>query len=147
MMKLVKILKVIKISIDNYLIHSIIQKLIQSPIGKQILIYVTLFIFVLFVHLFSCIFISIGYNFYPNWITTKNIPISNVIDIYIGSVYFICLTFFCIGYGDLIATNQSERVYSIFLLIVGIILYTWLISALSKLKKKEFSLDSEDISK
>ena len=147
MMKLVKIIKVIKISIDNYLIHSIIQKLIQSPIGKQILIYVTLFIFVLFVHLFSCIFISIGYNFYPNWITTKNIPISNVIDIYIGSVYFICLTFFCIGYGDLIATNQSERVYSIFLLIVGIILYTWLISALSKLKKKEFSLDSEDISK
>ena len=147
MMKLVKILKVIKISIDNYLIHSIIQKLIQSPIGKQILIYVTLFIFVLFVHLFSCIFISIGYNSYPNWITTKNIPISNVIDIYIASVYFICLTFFCIGYGDLIATNQTERVYSIFLLIVGMILYTWLISALSKLKKKEFSLDSEDISK
>ena len=147
LLKIVKFLKLFKISVNNYLMHEIIQKMIQSILGKKLLIYVTLLIFIICIHVLSCIFIFIGYVDYPNWIVKKNIEPRNYIQIYIAGIYFVSLTIFGIGYGDILSTNLNERVYNLLLLTVGLMLYSWLVSALSKIKDQmELSnLDNEQL--
>ena len=147
LLKIVKFLKLFKISVNNYLMHEIIQKMIQSIFGKKLLIYVTLLIFIICIHILSCIFIFIGYVNYPNWIVKKNIEPKNYIQIYIAGIYFVSLTIFGIGYGDILSTNLNERVYNLLLLTVGLMLYSWLVSALSKIKDQmELSnLDNEQL--
>ena len=108
--------------------------MIQSNIGRQFLLYCTLLVFVLVIHVLSCIFIFIGFVNYPNWIINEHIEPNNYIKIYIASVYYLCATIFGIGYGDMIITNTVERIFNLFLLTVGLLLYSWLISTLSRIK-------------
>ena len=145
-LKIIKVLKVIKLSLNNYLINSIIERMLQSALGKKLLIYVTLFIFILCIHVLSCIFIFLGYAKYPNWITSQHIEPANYIEVYIASIYFLCLTIFGIGYGDVLTTNLYERCYNLFLLSIGLLLYSWLVSALSKIKNSK-SLQALDQNK
>lgn len=142
LLKLVKILKAIKLSVNNYLVNAIIQRMIQSAFGKKLLIYITLFIFVICIHVLAYIFIFLGYAKYPNWISAQYIEPADYIEVYIASIYFLCLTIFGIGYGDVLTTNISERCYNLFLLSVGLLLYSWLVSALSKIKN---SMNLQDL--
>lgn len=114
--------------------NEFLKTIIQSKLGKGMLLYITLFIFVIFIHLLTCVFIFIGYVTYPNWIVVQKLEPTDYGNIYIAGLYFLCLTIFGIGYGDILSTNNIERVFNVFLLTVGLLLYTWLLSALSKIK-------------
>ena len=144
LLKLIKILKLFKISVNNYVINEIMQRMLQSVFGKKILIYITLLVFVLIIHVLSCVFIFLGYNNYPNWIVAQSMEPSEYMEVYVSGLYFICLTIFAIGYGDILTTNIIERCYNLLLLTVGLLLYTWLVSALSKIKDKIDFMDLND---
>ena len=69
---------------------------------------------------------------YPNWIYQNGFELNNqYLDIYITSFYYICATVFTIGYGDIVSVNIYERFFNLILLVVGIMIYSYAVSALS----------------
>lgn len=147
LLKLIKAMKLLKISVNNYLFQQIFNWTIESKVGKKLLIYTTAAVFMICIHLLSCMFIFLGYQSYPNWIIAQNIEPKDYSEVYMAGLYFLCLTIFGIGYGDVLTTNINERIFNLFLLTVGLMLYSWLVSALSRIKEKmETNLDDEKIS-
>ena len=85
-------------------------------------------IFFLFVHLFVCLHIYLAQQSYPNWMTYTNIVNKTFIEKYITSFYFMITTMTTVGYGDIICISTIERTYHIILLVIGTLLYTFLVS-------------------
>lgn len=92
-------------------------------------------IFVILTHISTCLWISFGgddFNNLNSWIHyLYNFWNLKNFDIYIASLYFNLLTIYTVGYGDIVAKNNSERIYSIFLLTIGNLLFSFGISYLS----------------
>ena len=135
--KLLKLLKVYKIVCDNIIVLTVFDKAIHSHIGQSVLLIVTLLLFAVFLHILTCVFIFIGYSVYPSWITKLNINHMEYINVYIASFYEQTLTILGVGYGDVTLTNINERLFSLFPLIMGVLVYSWLISALSKYRSSK----------
>ena len=132
--KLIKLIKVLKVSVKNEIISYLSDKAIHSKLGRSLLLYITIIAFLFLIHLLSCYYIFIGYNNYPNWIVNQNLTPTNHIKIYVSSLYFLCLTILGIGYGDIYPSNIEENVFTIFLLLIAVFIFSWLVSAISKLK-------------
>ena len=86
---------------------------------------------ILAIHITACIHIIIGRNSYPNWIILNNLTESNFSTIYLTSIYFLITTLTSVGYGDITGNGLNEHIFQIFLLIVGIIAYSWMVSSVS----------------
>ena len=86
---------------------------------------------VFFLHITACVHIIIGRNSYPNWIIKNSLSEENFIIIYLCSIYFLITTITSVGYGDITGTGINEYIFQIFLLLIGIIAYSWLISSIS----------------
>ena len=84
--------------------------------------------FLLFVHLFICLHIYCSFQSYPNWITNTNIINETFLIKYITSFYFMITTMTTVGYGDIVCISLIERIYHIILLVLGTLLYTFLVS-------------------
>ena len=82
-------------------------------------------------HVTTCIHIIIGRNSYPNWIIKNNISENDFYKIYVSSIYFLIATITSVGYGDISGYSLNEHIFQIFLLIIGIIAYSWLVSSIS----------------
>jgi hypothetical protein len=93
-------------------------------------------IFFLLLHLTACIHIFISCTSYPNWIIRNNLNFSSFSAIYLTSIYFLITTVTSVGYGDIIGNTFTEFCFQIFILLVGIISYSWLISSLSNYVKE-----------
>ncbi|CAD8150611.1 unnamed protein product [Paramecium pentaurelia] len=69
-------------------------------------------------HLSSCLWIIIGryclQNGIKNWIEISQLTESSWDDIYIESLYFISISMFTVGYGDVHPNNKIEKIFSIF---------------------------------
>ena len=87
-------------------------------------------------HLVSCYFIFLGKNSYPNWILEAGLLSQSFIDIYLASIYYVMTTLTTVGYGDIPVTCHNERIFQIFLLIVGTLAYSWLLTYISNYIKK-----------
>ena len=85
----------------------------------------------IFLHVTTCIHIIIGRNSYPNWIIKNNISENDFYKIYVSSIYFLIATITSVGYGDISGYSLNEHIFQIFLLIIGIIAYSWLVSSIS----------------
>ena len=85
----------------------------------------------IFLHITACIHIFIGRNSYPNWIIENSISEDSYWTIYISSIYFLIATLTSVGYGDITGYSNNEYIFQIFLLIIGIIAYSWLVSSIS----------------
>ena len=137
LLKLLKLLKLYKIACDNIILSSIFDKAIHSRAGQNLLLIITLLLFIIFLHIFACVFIFLGYNTYPSWITNLNLHPSSYLKIYIASFYEQTLTILGVGYGDIQLSNTNERLFSLFPLSMGVLIYSWLVSTLGKFRNKE----------
>jgi len=54
-----------------------------------------------------------------------------VSNIYVAAFYFTLTTMTSVGYGDIVAKNQAERIYTIFLEFTGAILFAMIIASLT----------------
>ena len=95
--------------------------------------YCKLFLFLFALHITACLHIFISRNSLPNWIISNNLIESSYITIYFTSLYFIITTLTTVGYGDITGKTYKEFVFQIFLLIIGIMAYSWLISYCSNI--------------
>jgi len=109
------------------------------------------FIFFLLTHISTCLWISVAdIGYLPN--KENRISWTNSVydfwqmenfDIYISSLYFNLLTIYTVGYGDIISKNKIERIYNIFLLTIGNLLFSLGISYLSFLFANSNELENK----
>ena len=130
---LVRVLKLSKVFLHNAFTNKIFKSIEGiDALEKWIRVYMSLFIGFAAIHILSCIFIFLGTLQFPNWIYTNGYEISNQqTDIYVTALYYIVATVFTIGYGDIVSVSLYERVYNLILLVVGIMIYSYSVSALS----------------
>lgn len=90
-----------------------------------------------------------------DWISNADIKVHNWIydfylqrgleptkkDIYVASLYYILTTVTTVGYGDITPVNTGERVYAIFLTVVGGAIYGYIIASMASIVS---SLDAND---
>jgi hypothetical protein len=88
-------------------------------------------LFLLAVHMISCIYIFLGKLTSPNWMTEFGLRDAEPTELYVASFYFICSTIFTIGYGDILSVSIYEKIYNLLLLMIGIMIYSYAVSALS----------------
>ena len=110
---------------------SIIEELTVNSTKSRIIKF--LFYFVLFTHLSTFFWIFQSKIDFPNWVTISNFHDYRDYELYICSLYFIITSIFTVGYGDVISVSVYERLYNIFLMIVGVFLYPYAITSLSYL--------------
>jgi len=133
--KLVKLMKCI--SNNNIISNNILNNLNQIKFFENwSYLLSNIFMSLLILHLTACLHIFISSTDYPNWIIYKKLDTSPFITIYLCSIYFLITTVTSVGYGDIIGSTFTEIIFQIFLLIVGIIAYSWLISSISNYVKE-----------
>ena len=133
--KLVKLMKCI--SNNNIISNYILNNLNQIKFFEDWSFLISNIIMsLLILHLTACLHIFISSTAYPNWIIYKELDTSPFITIYLSSIYFLITTVTSVGYGDIIGSTFTEIIFQIFLLIVGIIAYSWLISSISNYVKE-----------
>ena len=90
-------------------------------------------IFFMLSHISSCFFVYIGYSSISNvnWICYAQLSNSNKFDVYIASLYYVLVTIYSVGYGEITPQNYLEILCIIFLLIFGSMIYSYGISSIS----------------
>ena len=132
-----KIFKIIKKK-QNKALEDFYLYLSESYYLEQLVSFIIYFIiFFLFIHLFICLHIYLAFQNYPNWITHINIINESFFAKYISSFYFMITTMTTVGYGDIVCISPIERIYHIILLVIGTLLYTFLVSKIGNYLRDE----------
>ena len=94
----------------------------------------------------TCLYIFIARNSYPNWILHSHLETHPFKDIYICGIYILIMALTTVGYGDITCYSMPERVFQLFLLVIGIMAYSWVVSFISNNIQKinERSADYEN---
>ena len=109
-------------------LHIIKTLSVHNPLYSFIEFFISFFILL---HISTCMFILLINSDYPNY-TTLHYSDSNKRK-YIAGFYFSLTTILTVGYGDVTPLNKSERLYTVILMIIGVCLYSCVLSILSSL--------------
>lgn len=141
--KLLPLLKTLKLLfISNYpsiTYHISSLSFLMNNLSKQTRMIIFFILFLLFNHIFACIFAFIGKLSYPNWLTHINCYNKPNIDIYIAGMYYNITTIFTCGFGDIISITLIETLYTMLLQSIGIFLYSYMVSSMMTIIKKDES--------
>ena len=132
-----KIFKIIKKK-ENKALEDFYSYLSESYYLEELvrfLIYIL--VFLLSIHLFICLHIYFSLRSFPNWIVHINIINETFFSKYIASLYFMITTMTTVGYGDIVCISSIERIYHIFLLVLGTLLYTFLVSKIGNILRDQ----------
>ena len=104
-----------------------------------------IYVIILSLNYKACLYIFIARNSYPNWILKAGLEINEFRHIYICAIYILLMALTTVGYGDITCCSLVERIFQVFLLIIGIIAYSWIVSSFSNFIQKlnEKSVDFE----
>ena len=120
-------------------------KIISNKLNEYGNITVYSILFLASINYSACIFIFIGKNTYPNWIFQSNLDAEPFIILYICAIYVLTMAVTTVGYGDITCYSLSETIFQLFILNIGIIGYSFIVSFLSNYIQKinEKSADFE----
>lgn len=137
--KLLRFIKILKNNDQRKNIHLAFKLSIQL----ERLLFFLLFIGFM-IHLIACFWVFIG-NLHlesgENWIVSFGFIDYNNLELYITAVYWSVTTLVTVGYGDIYATNSTERFYCFIIMVTGILTYSYTISSISNIIS---SLDSRN---
>ena len=124
-----------------------LMKFFNVRAGVDRLIWFVLTFFVI-VHLVACGFGLVGLEEpEPSWITAYDLRDNKHWDLYIVCFHWTITTLTTVGYGDISPQNNVERLYSNFVMIAGIFIYSYIIGAvaglISNLDAEQNSLDKK----
>lgn len=112
-------------------------------------------IYILLIHIVSCLWVFVG--FYDttsvNWIDYGGFTEYDNVSLYVVSIYWAFTTFTTVGYGDVLAVNSTEKLFTVIVMTIGIVFYSYTISSITnvlsnidtrqaKLKNQIMTLDS-----
>ena len=131
---MINAIKIFTIQEDNTIINNLSKFFSRSEIiddNKSNII--ILFVFLFFLNIATCLYIFLGRNSYPGWIIKLNIQDDHYLNIYLTSLYFIIVTITTVGYGDITGDSIPEILFQMVLLILGTIIYSFIISYFSNM--------------
>ena len=140
MFKLIRITKLLKNNNSQKVITHLFERIKISQNIKRLIIFI--YVFLLLNHITACIwyFVAKLQNLNPDsWVTRLGYIDSSNYEIYIISFYWTLTTITTVGYGDISAGSSIEKTYNLFLMIFGVIIYSFAIGSLSSIVS---SLDS-----
>lgn len=90
---------------------------------------------ILFVHTIACLWIMLGVSSEgdDNWIEGFGYDHSQMGSIYTIGVYWTITTITTVGYGDISATNTTERIVACIIMVIGVIAFSFSTGALSSI--------------
>ena len=120
-------------------------KILSNKLNDSASMIIYCFLAIFSLNYVACLYIFIARNNYPNWILHTNLDTSSFHDIYVCSIYILIMAITSVGYGDITCYCFWEVIFQLFLLIVGIIAYSWAVSSFSNYVQKinEKSADFE----
>lgn len=133
--RLFKIFKVFTSNRFTFVIQGYLNKF--NHFNLWIKFYLSLIIFFISLHCLACLFIFFGQNAYPSWIINCGLDTSSFGTIYVTSIYYILSTVTTVGYGDITSVNRFEQIFNLFLLVVGIMIYSWALTSVSSYIKAQ----------
>ena len=104
---------------------------------KLVKFLIYLLIIFLFIHLFICLHIYFALKSFPNWLVKINVMNESFLANYITSLYFMMTTMTTVGYGDIVCISPIERIYHIILLVIGTLLYTFVVSKIGNYLREQ----------
>ena len=128
--RLVKVAKVLK-SRDTILSQFTGALKISSGVERMMFFLVVL---IFFFHISACMFIVVGQfdNEHESWLNSE-FALWDTWKLYVFSCYFVVTTISTVGYGDMSASTDLERVYCIILMLTGVSIFTFISGALSSI--------------
>ena len=127
---LLRLLKIFKIISKNRFLNRILRVLAKLRyINGRVLI--NIFAFFLSLHIVACIFIFIGKNDYPNWIVNFNHNNKSFKKLYLIAIYYTITTLTTVGYGDISCISSNEKIFGLFMEVIGICAYSWALTEIS----------------
>ena len=135
-----RLLKVFKVFLFNQGWENISQKL--NDYGS-IILYISLVYAA--INYTACFYIFVGRNSFPNWIFKTQLDTESFLNIYISAIYILTMAVTTVGYGDITCYSMNEIIFQLFILIIGIIGYSYVVSFVSNYiaKINEKSVDFE----
>ena len=92
---------------------------------------------VFLLHIVGCTFAIIawysGQNHMISWINALGIDDEPAATRYIAACYWAVVTISTVGYGDITPTNETEAIVTIFLVFIGVSMYSYIISRLTSI--------------
>ena len=133
----VRLLKIFRL-FKNKFLYLLNEKLDKYEIYNNYLgLFQGLTIFCLTVHVVSCIFIFLGKNDIESWINKFNFQEFNFANLYFIGIYYLITTVTTVGYGDLTCSTPNEKIFGIIIEIVGIVAYSYILTAISNYVKSK----------
>ena len=103
-------------------------------------------ILILLQHVVACVWVYVAkFNdgSKENWIYSKGLTDMAVVDLYITSFYFTVTTIMTVGYGDITAISGLEKVICIFLMLIGVVAFSFATGAISSIISNQDSAESK----
>jgi hypothetical protein len=132
--KLLRMLKIMKGKNVSRMTKYFLDKFkIDSNIERFIIF---IFTFLILNHLSACFWYMIAKfdDFSPDcWVTRLGFIDESSYDLYIISLYWTLTTVTTVGYGDISAGSTPERIYSLFIMSIGVLMYSYAIGSLTSI--------------
>lgn len=118
-------------SIENFLLSNFLEGLVKILIQMTKILYVA--------HILSCIFNLLSNQLIKNghysnsWILENNLLNSDWIEKYTNAYYWAITTLTTVGYGDITPKNNIEKIFSIFVMLLGSGMFAYNLNKLSNI--------------
>lgn len=124
--------KFISDALSDYIDNELLKKLIDT--------FSMIVILFLISHFFACIWMLIGYKEMvrddAGWISSQienNRQTTDVLSLYVSSVYWVIASFSSVGYGDITPKTESEMIYALLIEMLGICVFGYMIGTIQTL--------------
>lgn len=135
LVKLTKLLRILKVVKDkSRFIEQIRRVLSMSPGFERLFLFMCGFI--MLCHVITCLWVfadQIADQDSPCWLDLGDYEAMGTADMYLVSLYFTITTITTVGYGDISATNHIERWFCIFIMLSGVIAFSFATGTLSSI--------------
>ena len=116
------------------------QTKMRLNVAKERLLIFSVFA-ILFVHTISCLWIFLGVLYMEDssedspqgWIDSFSYDPDNIGSMYTTGIYWTITTITTVGYGDISATNTTERIVACIIMIIGVIAFSFSTGSLSSI--------------
>lgn len=133
--KLMKLIRLIRIAKEKTKIFKYATDILKLGEGLARLFFFSIVAF-LVIHVISCLwvfFAGFSENFKGTWMDDEVIQGMTDIEIYLIAVYFAVTTITTVGYGDISAKNEVERIFCLIIMIIGVTLFSTAASTITSI--------------
>ena len=133
--KIIRLTRMLKIAKERSKLSKYLNEVLSFSIGFERFVFFMVFM-VIFVHLaaWSYLFIgSLSDEPIDSWYFQRGFQDDSNFDLYITCLYFVFTTITTVGFGDISGGTNEERIFCIFLMIIGVLAFSFTTSSLSTL--------------